>query len=92
MTDRTLVTKLLGRAGPDPGCDEGFEVLDQYADLVAAGRDAEAAFPQVAAHLRNCDACREDTEGLIHAIMEGVDPHAPPQGSPGPRGQDPRST
>jgi hypothetical protein len=68
MTDRKAVEQLLGSAGPDSGCDEGFEVLDDYAELVAEGRDAGAVFPQVATHLRNCDACREDTEGIVSAI------------------------
>jgi anti-sigma factor ChrR (cupin superfamily) len=79
MTDQTIVTELLGSTEPDAGCDAGFELLDEYADLVAAGRDADAAFPQVAAHLRVCDACREDTEGIIAAISGGVGAKAPPR-------------
>jgi hypothetical protein len=78
MTDRTIVQQLLGQAGPDPGCDECFGFLDEYAELVVAGKDAKAVFPQVAAHLRDCDACREDAEGVIvaNAQRAGGTPHA----------------
>jgi hypothetical protein len=67
MTSR-LLQRLLGTSAHDPGCEAGFEVLDQYVDAVLRGEDAEALFPEVAAHLQNCDACREDTEGLIAAL------------------------
>jgi hypothetical protein len=67
MTSR-LLQRLLGTSARDPGCEAGFEVLDQYVDAVLRGEDATTLFPEVAAHLQNCDACREDTEGLIAAL------------------------
>jgi predicted anti-sigma-YlaC factor YlaD len=67
MTSR-LLQRFLGTSARDAGCEAGFEVLDQYVDAVLRGEDAETLFPEVAAHLQNCDACREDTEGLMAAL------------------------
>jgi hypothetical protein len=61
MTDPAL-ERLLGPAGPEIGCDECFERLDEYAELPAA--DAEARVPGMRAHLDGCPACREDYESL----------------------------
>jgi hypothetical protein len=63
-----LRERLLGSDFRDPGCDLSFEVLDQYAEAVVRGQDAGRLFPEIVAHLASCDACREDTEGLIAAL------------------------
>ena len=63
--------RLLGPAGPEVGCDECFEQLDQYVELELAGRDAEAAIPGLRAHLAGCPACREDHESLLALVGEG---------------------
>ena len=60
--------RLLGHDDPDPGCDAGLEVIDQYCEAVRRGEDAAGRFPAFAAHLRNCTACREDTEALLAAL------------------------
>ncbi len=59
---------LLGRAERDPGCEAAFEQFDRYCEAVLSGRDAAQEFPDVATHIANCDACREDTEGLLAAL------------------------
>ncbi len=67
MTDTTRLQELL-RANPvDPGCDAGFEIIDQYVELELAGQDAAARFPRLAAHLRSCPACRVDHDGILDA-------------------------
>ena len=60
---RTLA-RLLGPAGPEVGCDECFERLDEYVELEVAGRDADDALPGLRAHLDGCPACREEHESL----------------------------
>ena len=59
---------LLGADGPDPGCDGAFEELDLFVEALHAGADAERRFPSFATHIRNCIACREDTEALLVAL------------------------
>jgi hypothetical protein len=68
MTRPTFAARLLGHPGHDRGCDAALEVVDEYVEAQAAGDDADARFPDVAAHLRDCAACREDTAGLRAAI------------------------
>lgn len=67
MSDHPL-EHLLGRGGRDSGCDAGFEQLDRYCDAVRRGVDVAREFPDVFNHIRNCAACREDTEGLLAAL------------------------
>ena len=51
----------------DAGCAAGFEVLHQYVESMLSGGDPERDLPALAAHLRNCPACRDDYEGLVDA-------------------------
>lgn len=59
------LSRLLGPAGPEVGCDTCFDDLDRYVELVLNGRDADAAVPGVRAHLAGCPACREEYESLL---------------------------
>ena len=61
---------LLGLPGPDPGCDAGFAQLERYCEAVRRGEEVERQFPDLVRHIRNCEACREDTEGLLAALKE----------------------
>jgi hypothetical protein len=69
MTDRNdRLERLLGPTGPDIGCEECFERLDEYVELELQGRDAEERIPGMRAHLDGCPACREEHESL-HALL-----------------------
>lgn len=67
MTDQPL-ERLLGNDDRDPGCEGAFEVLDQYVEAVRRGVDVQLRFADFVTHIRNCAACREDTEGLLAAL------------------------
>ncbi|HYB27604.1 MAG TPA: hypothetical protein VEF89_13365 [Solirubrobacteraceae bacterium] len=73
--DRELVERLLGPAGPEVGCDECFEMLDQYVELELAGLDAEERLPGVRAHFEGCGACREEHDALLE-LASADGPHA----------------
>lgn len=65
MSDRNAeLRRLLGPDGPDIGCDECFERLDEYVELELANRDADAAIPGMRTHLDGCPACREERDSL----------------------------
>ena len=53
---------LLGPAGPEIGCDECFERLDEYVE--------NRAVPGMAAHLEGCPACREEYESLVALVRD----------------------
>jgi anti-sigma factor RsiW len=61
---------LLGPVGPEIGCDECFERLDEYVDAELRGADPESAVPGMSAHLEGCPACREDYESLIALVRD----------------------
>jgi hypothetical protein len=56
--------RVLGPGGPDIGCDECFERLDEYVELGLGGADADARIPGMREHLAGCPACREEHESL----------------------------
>jgi hypothetical protein len=62
MNDR--IERLLGPTGPDIGCEECFERLDEYVELELGSRDADAAIPGMREHLQGCPACSEEHESL----------------------------
>ena len=67
-TDRDLLARVLGPAGPEVSCEECFELLDEYVDLELAGEDADALLPGMRAHFQGCPACREDHESLRELV------------------------
>jgi hypothetical protein len=50
------------------GCDEVYEVLDQYAEAVARGEDASAIMPLLKHHLDMCPDCFEECEALLEIL------------------------
>jgi anti-sigma factor RsiW len=62
------LTRLLGPAGAEVGCDSCFEQLDYYVERELAGEDVDAAAPGLRAHLDVCPACREEHESLIALV------------------------
>jgi hypothetical protein len=67
MSNRTL-DRLLGTNDWDPGCEAAFEVLDRYVEAIRRGAPPAREYSAFLTHLRNCAACREDTEGLLSAL------------------------
>lgn len=49
-------------------CEEVFEVIDQYAELVVQGESPEQVMPLVQQHLEMCGHCREEFEMLIDML------------------------
>jgi hypothetical protein len=65
MTERNeQLERLLGPTGPDIGCEECFERLDEYVELELHGQDADARIPGMRAHLSGCPACGEEHDSL----------------------------
>lgn len=61
---RHELNEILGPGGYEIGCDECFELLDEYVELGLAGADADTRIPGMRAHLAGCPACREEHESL----------------------------
>jgi hypothetical protein len=67
MTGKLTLDDLLLADARDPGCQAGFEFVDQYVELELAGKNPAALYPGLAAHLRSCPACRLDHDGILEA-------------------------
>ena len=50
------------------GCDECFEQLDRFTELVLSGKPITEAMPLVQDHLTRCGDCREEFEALLSAL------------------------
>jgi predicted anti-sigma-YlaC factor YlaD len=50
------------------GCEECFQLMDQFVDMKLAGKNAAEAMPLVQEHLDRCDDCREEFEALLAAL------------------------
>lgn len=53
-------------------CEETFELLDEYVDLVDNNAEAEVLMPVVKQHLDRCPHCREAFEDLLHALQANL--------------------
>lgn len=69
---------MIAATRPDEiGCDECYEQLDRFAELVLAGKDAGAVLPLVQDHLDRCRDCREEFEALLAALQATTFPRRP---------------
>jgi hypothetical protein len=53
----------------DITCDECYDHIDQYIDMLRSGHDAETVLPQVKAHLEQCRCCEMEFQAFI-SILE----------------------
>ena len=60
--------QLLGPAGAEIGCDECFDLLDEFVELELAGLDLDARLPGLRTHLDGCSACREEHDSLVALV------------------------
>ena len=67
---KQTLSRLLGPADPEVGCDVCFQELDRYVELELAGEAADTAVPGLRAHLEGCPACREEHDSL-RALVAG---------------------
>jgi hypothetical protein len=67
-TLKRIVRSTLAARPDEIGCDECFEQLNQFAEMVLAGKDVAEAMPLVQDHLNRCRDCREEFEALLAAL------------------------
>ena len=49
-------------------CDECFESMDRFAEMILAGEEAAKVLPLIEEHLAYCDDCRDEYEALLTAL------------------------
>ena len=72
----TIIRTVL--CGPDEGitCNDCFDAVDQYVDMLRAGSEPSEVLPHVKAHLDECQDCESEFEAMI-TILEAAS--APPE-------------
>ena len=61
---KELTERLLGPTGYEVGCQECFELVNEYVELELVGVEASTLIPGLRTHLAGCSACNEDHESL----------------------------
>jgi hypothetical protein len=64
-----LMRTIFSAEEEDITCDECFEHIDQYVDMLRAGEDAATVLPKVKLHLEQCRCCESELQAFI-AILE----------------------
>ncbi|HIC89847.1 MAG TPA: hypothetical protein EYP04_10660 [Anaerolineae bacterium] len=67
-TLKEIVHGVMNTRPDEISCDECFQELDRFAELVLAGKNAIEAMPLVQDHLDRCSNCREEFEALLAAL------------------------
>ena len=75
---RNLVQTVLDTTENEISCDECFEVLDEYVDLLESGQDPTLVLPNIEQHLSVCHCCHTELEALITAVKLAVEENTPP--------------
>ena len=52
------------------GCEECYEALDRFVEMLRAGKKAQQVMPLVQAHLEMCRDCREEFELLLEVLEQ----------------------
>jgi hypothetical protein len=73
MKGDELLGRVLGPNAPELTCEQCFEELDRYVELVVAGEGAEEQIPGMRAHLQGCPACAEDFRSLRDLVSREAD-------------------
>lgn len=54
-------------------CDECYQEVDKYVDLLRAGEDAGVLMPKIQHHLDHCPACQQELQALIDILENQTD-------------------
>ncbi len=69
---KRIMQGILSTEPHEIGCDDCFQHLDAYVELVLAGENVAERFPAVHDHLQRCRNCQEEFEALLVAL-HGLD-------------------
>jgi hypothetical protein len=70
---RGLLERLERTLPEELSCEEVYDLVDQYADLVQSEGDAAGLLPLVEHHLEMCMDCKEEFEALMRALRASAD-------------------
>lgn len=68
---RLFLQAVLETEEHESGCEECFERLDQYVELILEGGDPQQVMPVIKQHLDQCACCSEEFEALA-AMLDAL--------------------
>ena len=71
-TWQTLLQSTLETQDYEIACEECFDLLDMYAELLIAQENPDAMMPTVKQHLNQCKCCAGEFEALMIMLEEIV--------------------
>ena len=69
---QTLLKSALETEEYEISCEECFDVLDLYTDLILEGTDPDEIMPLVAQHLKQCNCCINELEAMMVMIQDAI--------------------
>jgi hypothetical protein len=69
-----ILQKLQNTREQEFSCEETYHLIDQYAEIIEKGEDAQTIMPLINHHLDMCPDCREEFEALLQ-ILENISPN-----------------
>jgi len=52
----------------EASCDDVYDILDQYTEMVSRGEDAATLLPLIKHHLDMCPECQEEYNALLRIV------------------------
>lgn len=65
---KTMVRGVARTQETEYSCDDVYQLLDEFAEAVAQGKDVTQLMPLVQQHLEMCPDCREEFEALLRVV------------------------
>ncbi len=76
---QTLLKSALETDEYEISCEECFNGLDMYAELLIDGSDHDQIMPMIKQHLKHCHCCEVELEALMVMIQEVVEKEGQPK-------------
>lgn len=65
---KDFIKKIAATLPEEIGCDDCFEQLSLFADMLRDGKDPAKVMPMMQHHLEMCSVCGEEFEALVEAL------------------------
>ena len=77
-TINNLLQKIFTVQEQDIACDDCYDAVDQYVDMLRAGKNPAEVLPHVKQHLTQCQCCAVEFRALISILEAAADPEENP--------------
>ena len=65
---KTMVRGVARTQETEYSCDDVYQLLDEFTEAVAQGKDVAKLMPLVQQHIEMCPDCREEFDALLRVV------------------------